>query len=87
MLNFSYLDALNKVDEEILMVTALRHRDENWELPRQLHETEAEVVEYLICDVCGTYWSPEADDYPWLMNDDHISCSCGNLLSKKSDLI
>ena len=48
------------------MVTALRHRDESWTLPRQLHETEAEVLEYLVCDVCGTYWSSEANDYPWL---------------------
>lgn len=67
------------------MVTALKHREENWDPPRQ--PQEAGVLEYLICDVCGTYWSPEADDYPWLMNDDYVSCSCGNLLSKKSELI
>ncbi len=69
------------------MVTALRHKDESWTLPRQLHETEAEVLEYLVCDVCGTYWSPDANDYPWLKNEDHISCSCGNLLCLKGDLI
>lgn len=47
---------------------------------------ELEPLEYLVCDVCGTYWSPEASDYPWLKEDDSIPCSCGNLLCKKSDL-
>lgn len=51
-------------------------------------EKESDVLlKYLICDVCGTYWSPEFKDYPWLNNEDYISCSCGNLLRKKSELI
>ena len=69
------------------MVTALRHREDNWTLPHQLHESEAEVLEYLICDECVTYWSPDPKDYPWLNNEDHISCSCGTILCKKGDLI
>ena len=42
--------------------------------------------DYLMCDNCGTYWSPDKNDYSYLKDDDVIPCSCGHIMCKKGEL-
>ncbi len=41
----------------------------------------------LQCPECGLRWSDDPEDYPWLRNEEYIICSCGELLTKKSELL
>ena len=54
--------------------------------PSPLYTMEAGAPEYLVCDACGAYWSPDAAQYTWLRSDEYIVCTCGNLLCRKIEL-
>jgi len=44
------------------------------------------VSEGLICEYCGSCWSPDPEDYPALRDQEYLICSCGAPLCRKADL-
>ena len=66
---------------------ALPHREDDYlNATRPYYEVEGTVIDFLVCEVCGTYWSVDPDEYHHLNDDDSIRCSCGNVLCEKKDL-